>query len=273
MSADPAPPRLRSVTLPVPGRAPLVFEVAEGGPGPFFSLGVRKSGSTLLHRIMGFLAERNGLRVVDVPGAFFRNGMTVADWMRCDLGPLLRPGNLHLGFRSFPGNIAAHPAFAGARKVFLVRDPRDALVSQYFSDAFSHRLPDAGAEAFARKRAAAQATPLEAFVLEKARNLDRVLLAFRPVLADPNCLVLRYEECVLAKRAMIARILGHFGWTCPEADLSALLAQVDEIPEREDPRRFVRRVLPGDHREKLPPATIARLEERLAASLRAHGYA
>ncbi|MCU0945280.1 MAG: sulfotransferase [Rubritepida sp.] len=266
-------PVLHPVAIPVPGRAPMVFEVAEAGPGPFFSLGVRKSGSTLLHRIMGVLARRNGLHVVDVPGAFFQQGMTVADWMRCDLGPLLRPGNLHAGFRSFPGNIAQHPAFLAARKVFMHRDPRDALVSQYFSDAFSHGLPAAGAEAFERKRAAAQATALETFVLEKARNLDRVLMACRPLLEDPNCLVLRYEEAVLAKRDMLARILAHFGWEFAPAEFEALLAEVDEIPTEEDPRRFVRRVVPGDHREKLSPETIARLETGLAASMRAFGYA
>lgn len=265
-------PALREVAIAVPGRAPLPVTVAERGPGPFFSLGVRKSGSTLLHRIMGFLGRRNGLHPVDVPGTFFRQGLTVADWMRCDLGPLLRPGNLHLGFRSFPGNIAEHPAFVGARKVFMFRDPRDALVSQYFSDAFSHRLPETGAEAFARKRAEARATPIDAFVLGKARNLDRVLLAFRPLLDDPLCLVLRYEACVLEKRAMIARILAHFGWRCPEAELAALLAEVDEVPSEEDPRRFVRRVIPGDHREKLSPGTIARLEAILAPSMRAFGY-
>jgi hypothetical protein len=261
------------IPIPVAGRAPIVFRLAaEGVGGPFFSLGIRKSGSTLLHKIVAFLASRNGIHPVDVPGAFFQQGLRVADWMRCDLAPLLRPGHVLLGFRSFPGNIAMHPAFRAGRKVLMVRDPRDALVSQYFSDAWSHALPAQGAEHFLEKREAARASAIDDFVIEKARNLDKVLLACRPLLEDPQCLLLRYEAEVLAKPRLIARLLDHFGWRCPDAEVAQLLAEVDEVPDTEDPRRFVRRVLPGDHREKLAPATIARLDEILAASRQAFGY-
>nr|MBA3810888.1 hypothetical protein [Caulobacteraceae bacterium] len=43
-------------------------------------------------------------------------------------------------------------------------------------------------------------------------------------------------------------------------------------PPVEDPSAHVRKVTPGDHVDKLKPATIAALNTRLAPILRDHGY-
>jgi hypothetical protein len=49
--------------------------------------------------------------------------------------------------------------------------------------------------------------------------------------------------------------------------MDAILAQVDEVPDSEDQKRFVRRVIPGDHRNKLQPETIKRLNNQLRESM------
>lgn len=275
------PPRgpTRPVVVRV-GAAEIPFHVADRPGEPVrFSLGIRKSGSTMLHWCMQALGAANGMNVVNMPDTFFHHGFRVADWQKADLSAAIAPGNLYTGFRTLPANVVRHPLFGPARKVLLVRDPRDALVSQYFSDAYSHTLPSAGtetarqgAEAFARKRAEALATDIADFVLKHARNFDRTMLAFAPLLDDPECLVLRYEEVVLRKPGMFAALLGHFGWHLAPGALERLLAQVDRVPDSEDPTRFVRRVVPGDHREKLAPDTIARLEDALAACMDRFGY-
>lgn len=47
---------------------------------------------------------------------------------------------------------------------------------------------------------------------------------------------------------------------------------MDRRPAQERPDKHVRRVTPGDHREKLQPATIARLNEAFGDVLERFGY-
>ncbi|MFN6953621.1 MAG: hypothetical protein ACK4PG_02370 [Acetobacteraceae bacterium] len=261
-------------------RSALTFQVADVPGGEvYFCLGVRKSGSTLLNRIVQPLARRNGINAVNIPATFFTHGLDVDDWADADLRDVVLPGNIYVGFRSFPANIAGYPRFEMARKVFMFRDPRDALVSQYYSDAYSHVAPAGDTEAsrqhaemFEKRRAEARATPIDDYVLKRARSMDQTLRAFAGLLGDPRCLPLRYEDYVFQKPRLIHKILRHFDWTCPPGAIEGLLKQVDEVPESEDPQRFVRRVIPGDHRKKLSPQTINKLNRLLGESMQAFDY-
>jgi hypothetical protein len=269
-------PATESIALTI-GEVQIPFEVAVGdGGGPvFFSLGVRKSGSTLLHKIVNFMANQNGVNLVDVPGTFFRRGFNYTHWATMDLEPMVRPGNLYTGFRAFPTNLADTASYKGALKIFMFRDPRDALVSQYFSDAFSHALPEEGGEGrqqFIEKREQAQAADINEWVLEKVGGLRRTLLNYEPVLSDPKALVLRYEDYVFQKRRLIRKLLEHFGWEVAPAQLEKLLEEVDFVPDAEEKTRFVRKAVPGDHNVKLDAATIKRLNHRLSDVMKMYDY-
>ena len=254
------------------------FKVRLGGAGPaFFSLGVRKSGSTMLHKVIHFMAHRNNANIVDIPGTFFRNGFTVANWASLDLCELVAPGNLYSGFRSFPEELAKTALYREGLKVFMFRDPRDALVSQYFSDAYSHEIPKQeaagdGREIFLKKREEAKSADIDEWVLEKAGGIRRTLLAYRDTLADPMCLTMRYEDYVFQKRRMIGKILDHFGWTMEAPQIARLLADIDMVPDSEDKTRFVRKAIPGDHTAKLKTETIRRLNNKLAEVLTLYDY-
>lgn len=82
-----------------------------------------------------------------------------------------------------------------------------------------------------------------------------------PYAADPRCLVLSYERHILDKRGLIRAIAGHSGLPVRDPQVEVFAARIDVVPETEDARRFVRRVLPGDHRDKPRPETIARLDQ------------
>jgi len=281
--APPAPPEpvpTRSVTLPLADGASLAFEMADGlTDPPRFCLGVRKSGSTMLNRVIQQLARRNRYHTVDIPGTFFRNGYRVQHWEQADLSPLVAPGNVYVGFRNFPKNLQNAPAFQAAKKVFMFRDPRDALVSQYFSDAYSHTLPTKtteqgkkGAAEFEKKRKEALATEIDDYVLKHARGMGATMLAYAPMLDDPTCLQLRYEEYIFQKRRLIYRTLQHFDWTALPGQVDAILKLVDDVPTTEDKTRFVRRVIPGDHRNKLKPETITKLNHQLRECMHVFDY-
>ncbi len=227
---------------------------------------------------MSFLAKVNDYNVVDIPGTMFRKGFVVADWLRSEIDPLIKGGNLYGGFRAFPASLSRNRMFQESPKVLLVRDPRDALVSQYFSDAYSHALPENdeqaanGRDIFLRKRSEALSTSIDEFVLKHARNLCRVLMDYQGLLSDSSCLTFRYEDVVFTKRDMIGKVIAHFDWSCPDRMIDRILELVDEFPAVEEPKAFVRKVVPGDHLQKLSPATVAKLNDLLKDPLKHFGY-
>src|SRR5581483_992537 len=108
-------------------------------------------------------------------------------------------GNVYGGFRNYPSGFEQNRFFREGKKVLLVRDPRDALVSEYFSSAYSHSLPSTGGEDGAKadllnQRRQALATPIEESVLEHAKSMRRTVAEYLPLARDPNTLVLRYED-------------------------------------------------------------------------------
>lgn len=259
------------------GAATLTFNILEGGTGPvYFSLGVRKSGSTMLHKIINLLARTNKVNIVDIPGSFFKNGLTAADWAPLDLEPLMKPGNIFSGFRNFPVRMGQTATYRDGLKVFMHRDPRDAIVSQYFSDAFSHELPKAtagdGRQRFLEKRGEAKESDIDGWVIRHAPSLARTLKMFAPTLSDPSCLILPYETYVFEKRTLIEKALDHFGWTAEATVVDEILAEVDVKPKAEDPKRFVRKATPGDHKEKLKPETTEELGRIFAEPMKLFGY-
>jgi hypothetical protein len=240
-----------------------------------FVLGVRKSGSTVLNNMVTALAKTQSYGVVDF-GKMFQAGMIPRDW-RFDpgLASLVRGGNVYLGFRDFPAALRSDPNFVASPKVLLVRDPRDALISEYFSNAYSHPVPKDGfARDFMLKlRDDALGQSIEASVIRSARFMAATMLQFAPLLSDPLLKLFRYEDVIFEKRRLLESISSHFGWASNAPAISQILAWADVVPSEERPTEFIRRVHPGDHRNKLSQPAIGELNTILAETLKTFGYA
>ena len=198
---------------------------------------------------------------------------------RTSLASLLAPGNLYGGFRSMPRGFANSAQFNEARKILLVRDPRDALVSEYFTVAYSHSVPEVNAdmpgarEELLAAREQARLSDITNFVLKNAANLDRTMMDYASVVDDPLMKLYRYEDVILQKRAWLASMAEHFGWDGGSPGfIEGMMGWADKLPDKEDPNAFVRKVLPGDHKDKLPESVIDELNEILAPSMRLFGY-
>ena len=258
----------------------ITFKVDETrGGDAFFMMGVRKSGSSMFFKMARALTLHNGYNFVDVAGTLFNKNIKVGQWLRDPaINEIIKGGNVYAGFRNYPVAAEKNPIFMYARKVLLVRDPRDALVSEYFSNAYSHSLPKATEGTGARENLLAQreialSTPIDDYVATRARMMARTMAEYQPVLADERTLLLRYEDIIFQKDRMIEDLVRHFGWRCEPAKLKEIVAQVDVRPAEEVSTNFIRKVTPGDHRDKLMPATIERIDRDLAPVLRSFGYA
>ena len=254
------------------------FSVPEPGDGStaFIVLGIRKSGSSMLNSMMERVAQVVQLPFVDVAGTFFGAGMPVSEWQdEPKVRSIIMPGVIYGGFRNTPRCLHGLPLYRDSPKVLLVRDPRDALVSEFFSNAYSHSVPQSG-EARRRilqQREKAREIGVDAYVKSRVPAFKKTLGEYRLAAADPACRVFRYEEYITRKGDLLTEICAHFGWRPPVEKLHAIAAEFDEFPTEENPEKFVRSVLPGDHKRKLSPATIALIERRMNDVATAFGYA
>ncbi len=267
-----------SVNLAI-GRT-VTVEVDRGlEPPAFFVLSMRKCGSTMLNQICRALAVANHRRYVDVVHHFFYNNILELQY-RDDpaMLSLLYPGNTYGGFRLMPRIFFESELFLASPKVLLVRDPRDALASEYFSSAYSHPIPESGDEGddvttqLVDLRSKATSSTIDEWVLARAAAMNRHLVEYEALLGDTSTLVLKYEDCVFDKPMLMSSVANHFGWHIDDQLVRLILEWADVRPEKEDPKEFIRQVTPGDHLAKLSPETIAEVSRTLAPAMTLFRY-
>lgn len=175
-----------------------------------------------------------------------------------------------------------------------LRDPRDVLVSMFYSYCFIHSGPVAPGSGH---RAEVAARGIDAFVLAKSgadsRGIagdygtgghveelignvaERYRIYRERLLGSPGVTLLRYEEMVTDYRAWLTRFIAPFPIGDQPGVVERLVAANAGLFERRtrDTLEHVRHVTPGDHRAKLRPETIATLNDIYGETLDALGYA
>jgi hypothetical protein len=256
------------------------FQVDRDLPGPaYFALGIRKCGSTLFNKIIQQLSQSNNRRYVNVAGRYFNNNIAAKDWMKdpanCDI---LYGGNVYGGFRFMPWAFADSPVYKSAKKILMVRDPRDAIVSEYFSNAYSHRIPQRTTDGVAisdlleKMRSKALGMELDEYVVERSPALLSIFMGYVKQSKVTPMRVVKYEDYIFEKPDLIRLIASEFDMQVGDAQIESIMAWADVRPQTEVPTKFVRRVTPGDHREKLRPDTITKLNEILKPAMEAFCY-
>jgi hypothetical protein len=174
-----------------------------------------------------------------------------------------------------------------------LRDPRDVLVSMFYSYCHIH-AGEVPANTGYRRAAAERG--IDAFVLAKSCAdstrypgdygtgghvedlVGNVLTRYRTyierLLRRPNVTLLKYEQMVTDYPAWLDQFSRPFPLRDRQWVLDELIAQsASFFPRRAtDSVSHVRHVAPGDHRLKLEAATIERLNELYADVLDALGY-
>jgi hypothetical protein len=179
----------------------------------------------------------------------------------------------------FGGMIEGIPEFDRYRTILMVRDPRDVLVSDYYSVAFSHPLPDERSEKygeFSKMKEAARSMTVDEYVLAASEEVHNTLGRYKSLLLDryPHTYLTRYEDMIASFENWLDGLLGHCGLTISDELRRSLIdANRRSRPAEEDVHRHVRKGVPGDFRTKLHAETISRLDAKLASVLEAFGYA
>jgi len=174
-----------------------------------------------------------------------------------------------------------------------LRDPRDVLVSMFYSYCYIH-VGDVAPNTGYRKVAAEEG--IDAFVLAKASEASgryrgdygtgghvedligsvarRYQDYIQHLLGRANVTLLRYEEMVTDYPRWLAKLSQPFPLANRQQLLEQWAAQASSLfPKRtSDVMSHMRHVTPGDFRNKLRPETIRQLNGSFAATLEALGY-
>lgn len=259
---------------------------------PLFLMAPYKAGSTML-----FLYTRSICRLLnvsyvdyaqhiwesggDLPGEYYANPS--ADDMLSE--PLV-----YLGNRQAVTTLST-PAQAKCASLMMIRDPRDCLVSMYFSFLHSHAKPRMLKKQASCKNSltkegsdAASLPDINDYVLQNAdwyKTMVTQMFAFGKQTQD--CLIIRYENVVCNKQSLCNYLYQAIktnlspGNVVPTTHqqiarsyipaflhsfvLHSIARSQDKIPEKENPNLHVRKALPGDHAAKLNSATIGQLND------------
>ncbi len=234
-----------------------------------------KSGSVLVNAIVHGLMAEVGVPVINWPGHWYAKGIGMAT-VQCDLARAFPShGYCFAGFRSIPFSFIGSTALKRLRKLMVVRDPRDMLVSLYFSAKFSHGFEATGTPQFAQLMRQIDddcRMDLDSHCLFNSWNVNASFFLHHDIIADPQTLVLKYEDFVYDKGHLASAICDWFGLDIPQERLSAIIAPHEPIPMAERPDQHIRQAHPGDYRRKLKPETIAALNGVLGKFMATFGY-
>jgi len=177
--------------------------------------------------------------------------------------------------------------------ILHLRDPRDVLVSMFYSYCHIHAGPVAPNTGYRRDAAA---RGIDAFVLSQATTgslhypgdygtgghvqdligplPDRYRAYIDRLLGRPNVALVKYERMVADYRGWLTDFSRPFPLDDRQQVIERLVAQSPAFfPRRSaDALNHVRHVTPGDYKTKLLPATIQQLDEIFSDTLEALGY-
>ncbi|RAH98834.1 hypothetical protein DLJ53_24680 [Acuticoccus sediminis] len=148
--------------------------------------------------------------------------------------------------------------------IIHLRDPRDVLVSLYFHKLYSMRDTMPGRIGPEEVRAWEE-RGIDDFVLSHIHQYLAVYDEYLDLSRTYQVPILTYEELVTSTATYLAKVGAHLGL---EDDFVATLVERHTkafAPREESADQHIRKITPGDHREKLQESTIRALTERFGA--------
>lgn len=158
-------------------------------------------------------------------------------------------------------------------QIFHVRDPRDMIVSEYFSFGWTHRIDSENPRAQQWRKEVQKMTVDEYALGQPEFSRWPIEKKFEPIVqkeAGPNSLFVKYETMVTDFPTWSAQVSVPFDLRWP-----ALVKRWGLWKFRNEFKvdgKHKRRITPGDHRQQLTPATIELLNQRYQPILERFGY-
>lgn len=247
-----------------------------GSTDAFFIFGLHKCGSTLMNQVFVDVCCSVGISSISIPEVAFKQGIPTELWETNDeLNSVIQDGYCYRGFRHYPDFLEKNKLINERKKILLVRDPRDAIVSAYFSFAKSHRLPKSGQllEDMVKSRQVLQSVAIEDYTLSRASKVKEAFNKYNQYLTKDSLLkIYRYEDIIFNKFEWIKSMSSFLNLSLEDRKIHKIAQNNDIIPDKEDVEQHIRKAKPGDHKEKLSSECISKLNEILVDILERYNY-
>ena len=238
----------------------------------FLVFSMHKAGSSMLNEMLRLVCDAIRIPIFEPELVEYNNGLPLES-LDPSVQQYIKPlGYCVSGFRSFPRYLDGFDV-SGFKKLLLIRDPRDILVSHYFSHKISHHIPPGElGEKMLQFRAKLESTKIDDYALRMAAPLKAKFERYEANVFDAKLKLFRYEDVVFDKQEWLLSMLEYLDLSLPVEAVDSIVSQVDHRPVAEDATQHIRKVTPGDHLEKLQPATIEQLDDVFGDVLTKFGY-
>lgn len=230
-----------------------------------------KSGSTLLDRMIRQYCGARDIATFSLNGEAFQKGVRPQEINPDALKCFSPEGVIYTGFRSYPAHFDLE--LDNCKIILLVRDPRDMLVSLFYSMVKSHPELRDTTGSWSKEIEDADTKGLTNFVLERSFSYKMYHRRYSEALKGREVKVYKYEDVIYNKREWLIDILNYLEIKVEDHLVDAVVAKNDIIPDKEDDTQHVRQVHPGNYKKKLDQDTIIKLNRRMLDFLKEFDYA
>lgn len=165
------------------------------------------------------------------------------------------------------------PEELNAQIILHLRDPRDVLVSLYFSEAYSHSVFKGVFDLSRAERKEIIDKGIDLYVLKYADLFDRRYTEYQELLTRPNSFFVKYEDLVLNFPRWLEEVAKGFAIDDTTfIDRTVKKYQGEFEVKKENIHAHKRKIIPGDYKEKLAPKTIEMLNEIFSDNLKKYKY-
>jgi len=200
--------------------------------------------------------------------AAFNSGIPTSEIMSDSAICFKKAGRIYLDFRHYP---RYDLDLAGIQSILLVRDPRDMLVSWYYSISKSHVIPKNHPSILQSRQKAAQMS-VDEFALEKANNYLKSFKLYRKKLPTETLSTYLYEDIIYNKKPWLQDLVKKLQLPLNNQLINKVVNTFDIFPDKEDQTKHIRWVHPGNYKTRFKPETIEQLNEILREFLFYYNY-
>ncbi len=220
--------------------------------------------SRFVHSIMKNLVEEEGITSIDFDG-YFQGLGKIDEWTS---NGRFSKKNIYKPFGYYYGPFRSHNVTLVDIKKYdillTLRDPRDVLVSLYYSYCYEKSDPMlAGRRVRKRKTRKMESfrnLTVDEFVIDVVKYWKHFRESYeyycKSLIGKPNVLFLKYEDMVMDFNSWLNSIIDYFEFKPGQELIDKILKNADFKVERENISAQKRQVTPGDHKRKLKRETI-----------------
>lgn len=229
----------------------------------FFIFGLHKSGSTLLNSIFKEICSEAQIGQIALEEILFSKGIPPKE---VDVDKLqFNDGICFRGFRYLWIKEAYKKK--KMKSILLVRDPRDAIVSYFFSDKYSHPIPEKGDIADNKVKLRDQMAAIQEvdddkeWLFKRANFLKNNFNDYTAYLNKEYTRIYRYEDIIFYKYEWIKDMVDYLGIKISDNKIKEIAIKNDIVPNNEDPTKHIRSVVPGNYKKHFKNETIIELNK------------